>query len=151
MGTLILGLGNTVISDYGVGIHAARKARELAGDNSLDIKEATIAGFALLDLLDGYDRAVVIDATRIPGRELGTVGLCDAANHELTLHLIAGHQIDLETALDLGRRLGKLMPRDIHVVGVQICEERKFAEGCSPRVEAAIEPAARLALELALS
>jgi hydrogenase maturation protease len=148
--TIVLGLGNTTLSDDGVGVHAARRAQELLeADEDIEIKEAEIAGFALLDLLDGFERAVIIDALNRPGRAPGEASLHTIESFEPTSHLISGHQIDLPTAVALGRELGQSPPSEIYIVGIQVSDDRTLAERCTPAVERAIDPAARLALAVA--
>ena len=108
-----------------------------------------IAGFALLDLLEGCDRAVIIDALNRPGRTPGETSLHGIESFEPTSHLISGHQIDLPTAVALAQELGRSPPSEIYIVGIQVSDDRTLAERCTPEVEQAIDPAARLALEVA--
>ncbi|MCP4675538.1 MAG: hydrogenase maturation protease [Deltaproteobacteria bacterium] len=148
--TIILGVGNTVLTDDGVGVYAARRAKEMLGENTkIDVKEAEIAGFDLLDLLDGYERAVIIDALKRPGHAPGKISQHRMDDFSATSHLISGHQIDLPTAIELGRELDRSPPGEIHIVCVQVADDFTFAERCTPEVEQSIEPAAKLAVDLA--
>ncbi|MBE3050465.1 hydrogenase maturation protease, partial [Candidatus Bathyarchaeota archaeon] len=58
---LVLGVGNPILSDDGVGIHVARelKKREMPG---VDVEELAASGLELLDVVRGYDKVVIIDA-----------------------------------------------------------------------------------------
>jgi hydrogenase maturation protease len=148
--TIVIGLGNTLLSDDGVGIYAVRQVRALLEPGEpIETEEAGIAGFALLDLLAGYDRAVVIDAVNLPDRQPGEIVTCSIDDFAPTSHLCALHQIDLPTALQLGRRMGQRMPEQVTIIGVQLADDRTVAEQCTPAVSQAIEPAARLALAAA--
>jgi len=147
---LVLGLGNTILSDDGVGIYAVRRVRELLEPaEPIDVVEAELAGFALLDLLEGYRACVIVDAVEwpdlVPG-ELRQLGLSDFAP---TARLAAGHQIDLPTALELGKTLQRPMPAKVVIVAVQVEDPRLLAEHCTAAVAGAIEPAAKLAIKLA--
>ena len=146
--TVLLGLGNTILSDDGVGIKVVRHIAEHGAPPYCDIKEAEVAGFALLDLLEGYDRAVIVDAARLHDARPGDVTVFDLESLEPSLHLVAGHQIDLPSALELGRRLERPVPRTVHVVGVQICDDTTFSEECTPAIRAAIPVAADIAMRL---
>jgi hydrogenase maturation protease len=146
---VILGLGNTMLTDDGVGVYAAREARTLVAEDEIDVREAEIAGLALLDLLEGYRRAVVIDAVRDTRDAPGDVAVRELERFRPTSHLVAGHEIDLPTAVELGRRLGRPLPDELLVVGIRIEDDRTLSETCTPAVRAAIGPAARLAVELA--
>lgn len=147
--TLILGLGNAILCDDGVGIKVARRIAELGPHPGIVVKEAELAGFALIDLLEGFERAVVVDAVRLRDAEPGEIVIFDGAQLEPSLHLVAGHQIDLPTALAMGRQLGRPVPHTVSIVGIQVQDDRTFSESCTPAVEAAIERAAQVVLEVA--
>jgi hydrogenase maturation protease len=146
---LILGLGNAILRDDGVGIKVVRLLAETGPHPGIDLKEAEVAGFALIDLLEGYERAVVVDAVRVNDAEPGDIILFSSDSLEPSLHLVAGHQIDLPTALEMGRQLGRPVPSTVHIVGVQVQDDRTFDEACTPAVEAAVPQAARIALRVA--
>jgi len=148
---LVLGLGNAILRDDGVGIKVARYIAENHPGTGIVVKEAEVAGFALLDLLEGFERAVVVDAVRTADAQPGDVVVFSLDAFSPSLHLVAGHQIDLPTALAMGRELGRDVPSVVHVVGVQVLDDRTFDERCSPAVEAAIPEAARVALRIAAS
>jgi hydrogenase maturation protease len=150
MKVLILGVGNSIMTDDGVGVHAARVARSLlAPSERIDVEEAEVAGFALLDLLRDRDRVIIIDALDAGTRAPGEVIVKSLEAFRPTLHLCTGHEIDLPTAVELGRRMGYRMPPDIRLVLVAVQDARTLGETCTPAVEGAIEPAARRAIELA--
>lgn len=147
---LVLGLGNTILSDDGVGIYAVRRLRELLRPSEpIDVEEAELGGFALMDLLEGYRAGVIVDAVEWKEQEPGTVRALDLAEFAPTARLAAGHQIDLPTALELGRTLQRPMPERVVIVAIQVLDPRLLGEECTEVVAAAIDPAARLALKLA--
>lgn len=142
--TLVLGIGNTLLTDDGVGIYAARAAGELLRGTDTDVREVEMGGFALLDELEGYGHAVVVDAVSYDRCRAGEVMIIREVGMPPSLHLSAGHQVDLPTALAFGRRLGRPVPEDVTVVGVQASDVTTFGERCTPAVEAAIPVAARI-------
>jgi hydrogenase maturation protease len=147
---LVLGLGNTLLTDDGAGVLAARRVREMITDDEpIAVEEAEIAGFALIELLDGYARAVIIDALTTADGEPGRITRHALGEFSPTHHLAAGHEIDLPTAVALSREMGGSPPREIQVVCIEAEDVLTVSEACTPAVAAAIEPAARLALEIA--
>jgi len=148
---LVLGVGNTLLGDDGAGVLAARRVRDLLSPGeAIDVAEAEVAGFALIDLLDGYDRAVIIDAL-VSGCEPGQISRRSIENFAPTSHLAAGHEIDLPTAVALSREMGGAPPAEIHLVCIEAADAMTVSERCSAPVELAIDPAARLALKIARS
>lgn len=148
---LVLGLGNTILTDDGVGVYVVRQVREmLEADHPIDVDEAELAGFALVDLLEGYWACVIVDAVEWPDMAPGELRQLEVSAFAPTAKLASGHQIDLPTALELGRTLGRPMPDQVTIVAIQVAEPRLVGERCTEVVAAAIVPAAELTMELAM-
>lgn len=136
MNTLILGVGNPILTDDGVGIKIARKLKERNPD--LEVTETSEAGIALLDLIVGYDKLIIIDSIRTekgkPGElyRLGVEALKPAAV------LSSSHGIDIATAYEIGQRLGCRMPKHISIYAVEIDDNTTFGEECTGEVEGRI-------------
>jgi len=137
MKTIVIGLGNTLLRDDGVGIFTARKVRETAG-GAADVAEAETAGLDIIEILKGYDRAIIIDAVTLNGVEPGTVVKLRPDDFKTTPRLASFHDIDLVTALKLGERLGIKMPREVVIYAVQGKDVVTLEEGCLPEVEEVI-------------
>jgi hydrogenase maturation protease len=149
--TLILGVGNTVRSDDGVGVHIASQIARAGTPDNVDVAHAGTSGLGMLDLIAGYDRLIVVDAIDC-GRPPGTIlelGL-DDLGESTTLNAVNPHQSDLATILETGRRLGLEIPEEVRFVAVQIEDAYTFAETCTPRVAAAVDSACGVAIRLAV-
>ncbi|MBT3224281.1 MAG: hydrogenase maturation protease [Proteobacteria bacterium] len=149
--TLILGLGNPVRSDDGVGI---RVVEQLKGRLSpqvnleIDIDWAGTAGLGILETIAGYDRLIVVDAIEC-GEEPGTVLKMGLSDLELrgTEHAFSSHEADFVTTLKLGAKLGLPLPTHISIVAVQVADVACFSEVCTPAVEKAIPKAIQVVLK----
>ena len=137
---LVLGLGNTLVSDDGVGIHAVRAFRERAHAAlpHVCVQETPVAGPALLTLLSGHERAVIVDALLTSNSVPGLIHVMDLADLEHTRNTANPHSMNLATAVDLGRRCGLPMPDRIHIVAVEIEDAVNVCESCTPHVQRAI-------------
>jgi hydrogenase maturation protease len=131
---LVVGVGNAARGDDAAGLLAARALGgiELEGDPS-----------ALIDLFDGADEAVVIDALR-SGAPAGTVRRIDVAEQPLPADVRSSastHLVGLADAIELARALGRLPPR----VTVYAIEGERFDTGApvSTPVAAAINAVVR--------
>lgn len=149
MKTLILGLGNPLITDDSVGLRvAAELKRLLEGREDVDVDEDFWGGLRLMERMVGYRRAIVIDAIQT-GAPPGTI-------HQLTVDSIptqrsaSAHDVNLPTALALGRQAGVQLPADdaILLVGIEAEDILTFGEHCTPAVESAIPLAVRGVLEV---
>ncbi|OPX94200.1 MAG: Hydrogenase 2 maturation protease [Syntrophorhabdus sp. PtaU1.Bin002] len=138
--TLIIGLGNTILADDGVGIYAARAiAQQCTNMPGVDVVEASIGGVELLDLIRGYDRVILVDAIatkdEVPGKiyRLSLEDLGDPATFPSGPHFL-----DVRSATELGKRLGYPMPRTFQIYAVEIKDNTTFSETLTPDVEKAI-------------
>ncbi len=144
--TLILGLGNPILSDDGVGIKVAQEIREKIKDPQITVTETSEAGLSLLDSIIGYDRAIIIDALQTQGGKAGQIHRLEPKNLSFAKHLSSPHQINLLTALELGRMLGLAMPQKITILAVEVEDVINFSEKCTPEVERAIPKVVKLVL-----
>jgi hydrogenase maturation protease len=151
MKTLVIGLGNTILTDDGVGIYVVREvARALPASSSIDLVELSVGGVALMEEMVGYERCILVDAMWAPEDEIGQVRVFDAGELPDTLNTASTHDADLPTALKLGRTLGAPLPADAHIqiVAVGAREVLSFGESPTPAVAAAIPEAADRVLEI---
>jgi len=137
---LILCLGNEIISDDRFGPEIADRLHQVSGlDPRADVVYLPIAGFALLDLLAGRKKVLIVD-TMVTGRApAGTLHSFPAGVLTATHHLTTSHQISLPTALELGRQLGLEMPTVIDVIAVEPQDIETLSEELTPPVRAALD------------
>lgn len=151
MKTLVIGLGNPILTDDGVGIYAARQvARSLPPDGDVEVIELAAGGISLMEAMVGFERCILIDAMWKPEGQTGYVLVFDAGNLPDTLNAASVHDADLPTALRLGRSLGASLPADeaIQIVAVTAHDVLTFGEAPTPPVAAAIPQAAASVLRL---
>ncbi len=135
----VIGLGNTILTDDGVGIYAARELRKRLADaglaDSVDIVETETAGFALMELLAGWEKVILIDSIQFDDVKPGTVVQIDPQDLRTSLRLRSVHEIDLPTVLVLGRKLNLPMPDRVEIVAVQAQDALTMGESLTPAVE----------------
>jgi hydrogenase maturation protease len=139
---LILGLGNELLSDDGFGPAVAEACRaRFGGRPATAIETAAAAGFNLLALLEGCERALIIDVVQTGKHAPGTLleWPLEAASAGRTLG--GSHQMDLLTTLELGRRVGQYLPRSIRLLVVEGKDLATIREGMTPEVAAAVPQA----------
>ena len=154
MKTIVLGLGNPILSDDSVGFRVVQelKARfnkpaSVEGEGEVDNKtykheitlaESSSSGLNLLDLITGYDKLIIIDSIKTDGGEAGKVYRLGAENLGTVRHSASPHDINLATALELGRKLGTALPQQIVIIAIEVVDVTTFSEKCTPDVERAI-------------
>lgn len=138
MKTLILGMGNPILSDDGIGIHVARALEGKLDHEDITVTETSIGGLNLLDLLVNFDRAIIIDAIQTVGGEAGRIYRLDLEAFGATRHAASPHDVNFATALELGNRLGLALPSQIDIFAIEAEDTSHFGEECTPRVTEAI-------------
>lgn len=138
MKTLILGLGNPILSDDSVGFRVAQALMGRFDEEKVTVMESDLAGLSLLDLLQGYHRVIIIDSIQTRDGKVGQVYRLGPGDFAPTRHAVSPHDVNLVTALELGKRLGLEMPQEIVIYAIEVEDVRTFSEKCTPQVERVI-------------
>lgn len=145
--TVVIGLGNSVVSDDGVGSAVVRHIRrELGGSLLVSLVELQCGGIELMEAMIGYERAFVIDAMT-SGAPPGTVRQLAIDQVGATRNAYSTHHGSLATALELGRIAGVRLPSQVFIWGVEAGDLVNFSEQLTPPVRAAVPIAAAAILE----
>ncbi len=147
MKTRIIGLGNTLLTDDGVGVYVARQISRRLSENGLrdvaDVVETEVAGFALMELIAGWERVILVDSIQFDGVAPGTVVRLEPQDLHTSLRIRSVHEIDLPTVLELGHKLGLDIPRHVTVFGIQAEDACTFGEhltvSCAAGAAAAVD------------
>ena len=145
--TVIVGLGNPILSDDGVGVYAARLLAERLAGAPVVVSESSLGGMRFLDLLAGFERAIIIDAIQWRHGPVGTVYRLSVDEAVPTVRAVSFHDISLGTALALGHKVGIPLPTEIVFLAVEAGDTLTVSERCSPEVQAALPVVVRLVMD----
>ena len=134
--TLVVGMGNPILSDDAVGLLVAQRLAEQPLPDGVEVLESEQGGLRLLDLVRGFTRLIIIDALK-SGRTPGEIAIFTEDDFAGGHRYRSAHSISLSTALELGRRLGYEMPRQVKVFAIEADDVVTFGERLSPPVAAA--------------
>jgi hydrogenase maturation protease len=147
MKNLVLGIGNPILSDDGAGIKVARELGKKLDDPEITVAETSGAGLRLLDSIVGYDKVIIIDAIQTKKGKAGQIYRMEPEDFSFAKHLSSPHQINLVTALELGKMLNLAIPQKITIFAVEAKDITSFSEKCTPEVEQVIPEAVKMVLE----
>jgi len=133
MKTLVVGLGNPILSDDGVGIRVAQAIKKRCP--YIEIIEASAAGFRLLDEIIGYDKVIIIDAMHSGKGIPGTLHRLSPENFLSTLHYTSPHDISFFDALQIMQKKKVQLPSEIIIYGIEVQETSIFSENCTEEVQ----------------
>jgi len=142
--TLVLGLGNPILSDDSVGLRIAEELKTLYNEQEVTVMATDIAGLGLLDFMLGYDKVIIIDSIQTKKGRVGQVYRLDAQDFATTRHAASPHDVNLATALELGKRLGLAIPQEIVIFAIEAQDVTTFSESLTPEVEQAIPKAVQI-------
>ncbi len=138
---LVIGLGNSILSDDAIGLHVAEQVR-LRGPAGVEVVQSETAGYALLELMTGYERVILVDAIMFRDVEPATIVRIEPTDLRTSLRIRSVHEIDLMAVLTLGRALEIPMPSEVVVFGIQAADARTFSMTLTPALEAVVPIAA---------
>ena len=138
MKTVVLGLGNPILSDDAVGLRVVKELEGRVDQQEVTLIETSVAGLGMLDFLTGYDRAIIIDAIQTVGGQAGRIYRLDPEALDFTRHAASPHDVNLATALELGKRLELSLPQQIIIFAIEVADASTFSEECTPEVRRAI-------------
>ena len=133
MNTLILGIGNPILTDDGVGIKIAQKLKE--GNPELEVVETSEAGIALLEHVADCDKLIIIDSIKTEKGKPGELYKLKLEDLNPPMYFSSFHGVDIATAFKLGQKLGIRIPKYISIYAIEIKDNLTFAEGCTKEVE----------------
>ena len=141
----ILGCGNPLMGDDGVGIRVIEELKKIQLDQMDDVEliDAGVCGLDLLNLFEGASRVIIVDAVvsgakigsihRFSGDEIKRAGLSD---------IFSVHDIGISDVLNIGEHI-QSMP-DIVIFGIEIRNMSKLSMELTPSVQNAVADAVEL-------
>jgi hydrogenase maturation protease len=142
---VILGVGNLLLSDEGVGVHVANELMKMSLPPEISVVEGGTDGFGLLNIITEADRLIVIDAVKgnaAPGSiyrfDVGEVRNCPSG------FKTSIHQIGILEVLDLSGLIGKTPYTTI--IGVEP-KSLEMGMELSPEIKAKIPRVTELILD----
>lgn len=135
---LVLGLGNDILTDDAVGLHVVHELqRELAGHPSIDFRQTTEMGLALLDFITGYRAVAIVDSIQTGKAAPGFLHELDAT----ALNQLTGrtpHFVGVSETLALGKQLGLAMPEKVRVFAIEVADPFTLGTALTPALQAAL-------------
>ena len=169
MKTLVVGLGNPILGDDGVGWKIAETVKERLGSDvrfrlpvrpsgskavqylePVEVECLSLGGLSLMERLLGYERAIIIDSMETGQNPVGSVQTfpLDSLPDPMVGHSASAHDTSLITALKTAESIGADIPKRVDVIAVEAQNVYDFSEELSPPVAAAVPEAVQAVLDL---
>jgi len=139
MKTLIIGLGNPILRDDGVGIHVAEKIKHhIEEKKDVEVIELSVGGLRLMEAMSGYDRVFIIDSVMTGQNAPGTICKLNIDDLGMSLHASSTHDTSLACAIESGRNIGIKLPSEIIIWGIEAVDVNTFGDDMTVQVKSAI-------------
>ena len=147
MSTLVLGVGNPILTDDGIGIKIAQKLKE--EKPYLEVIETSEAAMAILDLIAmaDCDKLIVIDSIKTEQGRLGELYKFEVEDLKPANDFSSSHGVDIATVFELGRRAGYSVPKHISIYAIEIQDNTTFGEECTHKIREKVSFIARQIIE----
>jgi hydrogenase maturation protease len=132
---LVLGIGNDILTDDGIGPKIVNDLKTLERSPELIFETTTLGGLEILEIIKDYKKVIIIDAIRTIDGNPGEIFFFTPDDFKETLHLSNLHDINFLTALELGKKLGIPLPEEIHIIAIEIVEDQVFGTSFTPAIE----------------
>lgn len=132
---LVFGVGNEILTDDGIGPKLVKRLQKEYQQSGISYDTAFLGGMELLEYIQGYEAVVFIDAIRTRNGIPGDVYHLGLSDFKETLHLSNVHDISFTTAFELGEKLGLEIPKQVHIIAVEILEDLIFSNDFSPEIQ----------------
>ena len=142
---LILGIGNVLMGDEGVGVSVVRELEKTTLPESVEILDGGVGSFLLLEPMQSAEKVILIDAT-IDGEKTGTVRRLRPRYSKDYPRTLTAHDIGLKDLLDTFYLLGAPQP-DVTLFAVSIPPLQDMTMELSPELAPVIPQIARMVLE----
>lgn len=144
---VILGVGNLLLSDEGVGVHVANKLMEMDLPEGVEVYEGGTDGFRLMSVVTGADRLIVVDAVK-GGGEPGSIYRFDVndAPSMPDSYKTSVHQIGILEVIHFSEFVGKGKTPETTILGIEP-KSLEMAMELTPEIAAKVPRVIELVLE----
>jgi len=140
---LILGIGNTLMGDEGVGVSVVRELEKTVLPQNIEILDGGTGSFLLLEPMQEAQKVILIDAT-IDGAPAGTVRRLRPRYSKDYPRTLTAHDIGLKDLIDTFYLLGK--SPDVTLFAVSINDLQDLATELSPEISPIVPRVAQMVL-----
>lgn len=132
--TLILGIGNEILTDDGIGPKLVGELERTLVPSGVSFHTASLGGMDIPELIRDYTRVIIIDAIKTKDGVPGTVYQLTPEHFRETLHVSNFHDISFLPALDLAKKMDIPVPEQIYIIAIEIVEDLTFSNEFSPKI-----------------
>jgi hydrogenase maturation protease len=133
--TLVLGLGNKILSDDGIGVRIVEELRYIFNFPGVHFETACCGGLEIVEMMNGYNEVIIIDAIKTTDGYPGDIYILSPEDFNEPLHISNFHDFPFLAAMELAKVAGMKMPDKIRIIAIKIVEDLFFSEQFSEEID----------------
>lgn len=130
---LLLALGNDLLGDDGVALRAARVLKDECNKNLIDVVESSEAGLALMEIMTGYECALLLDSVQTGKCAPGSVIEFTMDDFRKVV-APSPHYAGIPEIFAMAERLGIPFPANLRILALEVVNPYEFRQDMSPEV-----------------
>ncbi len=130
---LILGIGNYLMGDEGVGVHLAQRLEHRPLPTGVDVLDGGTGGFHLTHFFEDYETVILVDAT-LDGQLPGSIRLLEPRFSKDFPKAMSTHDIGMKDVIEAMLFMGKLPKIYLFAVSIETLQQQQVT--LSPTIEA---------------
>lgn len=131
---LVLGIGNLLLKDEGIGIHLVQKMMKMHLPKNVEVLDGGTASLNLISYLEGRKKIIVVDCVR-GGHKPGTIYRLTPEDLERDeKKILSLHQVDFQETLNLFSKLKKKIPKVV-IIGIEPKDYSSWGMELSPVIK----------------
>ena len=143
---LIIGLGSPIMTDDAIGLEVVQEIEDMHLDG-VETRQEAVGGLDIIPLMWGYRNVIIVDAIQTEMYEPGTIMFFDPEDFDETIGDASAHDINLATAMRIGREMEpEMMPDKVCFIAIEAEDIGTVNEGMTPRLVEAKPSAVRAVL-----
>ncbi|NTW33114.1 MAG: hydrogenase maturation protease [Bacteroidetes bacterium] len=132
---LVLGMGNDILTDDGIGIKITKVLEEKFPVPNIIYDTLSLGGLEIIEYIKDFKTVIIIDAIKTLNGIPGEVYKFVPEDFKETLHLSNIHDISFLTSLKLAKELDIKSPENIYIIAVEIVEDMVFSDEFTPQIQ----------------
>lgn len=145
----ILGCGNPLIGDDGIGVHIANKLMEMRSElpDNVEVIDAGVCGLELLNFMENVEQIIIVDAVKGAG-DIGSIHRFEIEDikNAISGDVLSVHDTSIADVLCIGQHVQE-MPKSVKIFAVEVEETDKISIGLSNKVQASVDEVINMILE----
>ena len=131
---LVIGLGSPIMTDDAIGLEVVQEIEDMALDG-IETRQEAIGGLDIIPVMWGYKHVIIVDAIQTGSYEPGTIMFFNPEDFNDTIGDASAHDINLATAMRIGREMEpEMMPDEVCFVAIEAEDIGTVNEGMTPKL-----------------